>query len=38
LALGTTLPVSAFTLRGRAASRAITAFIDAARAVNRGVG
>ena len=38
LALGTTLPVSAFTLRSRAASRAITAFIDAARAVNRGTG
>jgi DNA-binding transcriptional LysR family regulator len=38
LALGTALPVSAYTLRSRAASRAITAFIDAARAVNRGAG
>jgi DNA-binding transcriptional LysR family regulator len=38
LALGTTLPVSAYTLRGRAASRAITAFIAAARAVNQGAG
>ena len=38
VALGTTLPVSAFTLRSRAASRAITAFTDAARAVNRGTG
>ena len=38
LALGTTLPVSAFTLRSRAASGAIMAFIDAARAVNRGDG
>ena len=38
LALETMLPVSAFTLRSRAASRAITAFIEAARAVNRGAG
>jgi len=38
LALETTLPVSAFTLSSRAASRAIMAFIDAARAVNRGAG
>jgi DNA-binding transcriptional LysR family regulator len=36
LALGTAVPVSAYTLRGRAASRAIAAFIDAARSVNRG--
>jgi len=38
LALETMLPVSAFTLRSRSASRAITAFIEAARAVNRGAG
>jgi DNA-binding transcriptional LysR family regulator len=38
LALGSTLPVSAYALRGRAAGRAITAFIDAARAVHRGIG
>lgn len=38
LVLGTTLPVSAYTLRSRAASRTITAFIDAARVVNRGAG
>jgi DNA-binding transcriptional LysR family regulator len=38
LALGTALPVSAYTLRSRAPSRAITAFIDAARMVHRGTG
>jgi DNA-binding transcriptional LysR family regulator len=38
LALGTTLPVSAYTLRSRTASRAITAFIEAARTVNSGAG
>ena len=38
LVLGTTLPVSAYTLRSRAASRAIMAFIDAARAVSRSAG
>jgi DNA-binding transcriptional LysR family regulator len=36
LALGALLPVSAYTLRSRAPSRAITAFIDAARTVHRG--
>ena len=37
LRLGATLPVSAYTLRGRASSRTIQAFIEAARSVSIGV-
>lgn len=36
LRLGTALPVSAYTLRSRASSRALQAFIETARMVNRG--
>lgn len=36
LRLGATLPVSAYTLRGRASSRTIQAFIEAVRSVSRG--